>query len=844
MVSFPNGHPRPERDYVTNVTKAFLRYLPRRKGLSFLQIVGIACGVAAVVGMVLSARSALFSFSRAIEFVNGRATHSLERIAGPLDERVVTRVLNDPSAVAFSPVIDRKIRLSNGDVVRVLGIDPFLDQRVRPQMFNNGGANKNRDSSSLLSFLLDDRACMIDARTAARLHLVRDGILSTSRGRYRVADVFPSPSPEPIMLVDIGHAQRLFNLEGRIDRIDLILTDEGTFAARFGKEFRIQSLQQKERMYTGMLEAFRLNLEALSLMGLFVGVFLVYNTTTFAVVSRRKDAGILRSLGAGRTEVAAAFLSEVLFLGVAGGLFGGVLGYLLSRLLTVLVGQSISNLYFHLAPEPLPWNWWILAISVFFGCSASLLGSIFPLLDLNRTDPVKALYGRTATGGRRPGVRKTALLGLVVLATSGGLFALSSIHVYIGFAAAFTFLFGISLLTGPLLIVVNPFLKRLFTVISGLPGWMAASNIRQNMSRTAVAIAAFMVALSMSIGLGSMIGSFRQSLIWWMGTQLRGDVYVGSTTEGFEVPEAFFDELARVPGLGGVDPYRNIQVPYGGKSISLAAVSSAVLQKYTQFGWVHGDNRNWNAVREGGVVVSESFSRNFKIREGDKVTLNGAEGPATFVVSGVFFDYTTEHGLIMMDRLIYLRIFGDHTINSVGVFIDRKESERDRLLIYVRQEAHRWGLPVHTLPELRDRILGVFDSTFAVTRSMRILAIVVAFFGIAGALLTLFMERQREFGIYRALGLSARQVALMTLMEGIGMGVVSYVGSLFVGTILSIVLIKVINLQSFNWTIFYYPALGPYLTAGATAVLASASAALYPIWKVLRTYPHMQLREE
>ncbi len=127
---------------------------------------------------------------------------------------------------------------------------------------------------------------------------------------------------------------------------------------------------------------------------------------------------------------------------------------------------------------------------------------------------------------------------------------------------------------------------------------------------------------------------------------------------------------------------------------------------------------------------------------------------------------------------------------------------------------------------------------------MRILAIVVAFFGIAGALLTLFMERQREFGIYRALGFSTRQVAGMTLLEGLGMGLVSFLLSIGVGTLLGLMLIRVINLRSFNWTIFFYPAWEPYLLAAATAILASLGAAVYPIWKVYRTYPQMQIREE
>jgi putative ABC transport system permease protein len=372
---------------------------------------------------------------------------------------------------------------------------------------------------------------------------------------------------------------------------------------------------------------------------------------------------------------------------------------------------------------------------------------------------------------------------------------------------------------------------------------VAAGNIRQNLGRTAVAVAAFMVALSMSVGLSSMIGSFRQSLVWWMSTQLQADLYIGKIGEA-EVPENFYEELKSMKGLGGVDPFRNVQVSYRETSIYVSAVDPAVLQKYTNFGWLKGGNENWEPVKKGGVIVSESFYRRFKVQPGDRIVLNGAQGPAEFKVAAVFYDYSSEHGVVMMDRSTYLKTFGDHTINSLGIFIDAGNPHRKELLDEVRKKAQSLGLPVFTRDQLHGNILSVFDSTFAVTRSMRVLTIVVAFFGIAGALLTLFMERQKEFGIYRALGFSTPQVAGMTLMEGLGMGLVSFLLSIGVGTALAWVLIRVINLRSFNWTIFFYPEMGPYLLAAATSILASLGAAVYPIWKVYRTYPQMQIREE
>jgi putative ABC transport system permease protein len=268
------------------------------------------------------------------------------------------------------------------------------------------------------------------------------------------------------------------------------------------------------------------------------------------------------------------------------------------------------------------------------------------------------------------------------------------------------------------------------------------------------------------------------------------------------------------------------------------------LQRFTKFGWLRGGNENWDAVKQGSAIISESFSRRFGVKEGDTLALEGISGHVKIPVRAIFYDYTTEHGLVMMDRSTYIKIYGDRTINSLGIFIEPGNPRRTELLAEIRRKAQERNLPVLTSEQLQGNILALFDSTFAVTRSMRLLAIIVAFFGITGALLTLFLERRRDFGIYRALGFSTAQIGVMTVLEGLGMGLVSFLLSTVGGTALAIMLIKVINLRSFNWTIFYYPEWQPYVITGIVAICASLGAALYPLWKVCRTYPQMQIREE
>ncbi len=299
----------------------------------------------------------------------------------------------------------------------------------------------------------------------------------------RVIYVFPNPTGEPLIITDIGHAQELFDMSGYIDRADLVVNDEEPFRARWATGFKIESNRQKGETLSALLKAFKLNLQALSLFALFVCVFLIYNTAMFAVVSRRKDAGILLSLGASRHQIAAAFLVEVLLLGAAGGALGGVLGYLLSGFLVKVVGSAISTLYFPLSPSALPWSFWNLAGGVFLGSAAGIIGCMPSLLELGRLQPIHVLRGRTASRGTSGRAKRIAVTGTFCMAIAAALFGFSFLHVYVGFAGAFVFLIGASLFAGFMILLFVPALKQLFSRVMGLSGKIAIGNIKENLGQ-------------------------------------------------------------------------------------------------------------------------------------------------------------------------------------------------------------------------------------------------------------------------------------------------------------------------------------------------------------------------
>lgn len=824
------------------VLRSFLRSLLRRRALTLTQLAGVACGVAAVVGMALASDTALDSFRSAVHFLQGRSTHALALPVGPMTESVLTELMADPSVAAFAPVVDRQLGLTDGSSVRVLGLDPFLDNGLRPDLVFSSDLGEGEESR-FLDFLLERNTVILESRLARSLGVSPGDPLATQTGTLKVLGTFHHPVGEPLVLMDIAHAQEFFGAAGRIDRVDLILKDPRAFAALWSSRgYQVTSQGERQVVFEEMLRAFRLNLEALSLLALLVGVFLVYNTSMFSVITRRRIVGILRSLGATRREIVSAVAAEISFIGALGGAAGGVLGYALARVLTGIVGDTISRLYFFLRPLPPHWSWSIPVAGAALGLLASLLGGTFSIVRISREDPVDALSGRVPDVSHDQTAWWAAAAGLALTAASVLLLARSE-SIPTGYVGALGVILGLSLMGGVLLIFLSPAWKAVLRAFAGPVGPLAAGNVRRSLGRTAVAVAAFGVALSLVVGLGSMIGSFRKTLIWWMKGQIRADYYLQAPTGG-QIPHALYPELARVPGVGGVDPYQNATLSYRDTIIHVAAVDPVVLARFAKFAWYRGDDTAWQGVNEGGVIVSESFHRRFGLGRGDRVALTGSEGDRSFEVVGIFYDYTTEHGLIMMSRRSYLELFDDPSIETLAVFLEPEGSRPADTVEKIRALARGAGMVFSDRTGFEEKILSIFDATFSITHSMRAIAIIVAFFGITGALLTLFMERRKEFGIYRALGLTGWEVALMTLLEGLGMGIAGFFMSVVAGTAITFILIRVINVQSFNWTIFYHFDLVPYLTAAVIALFASAGAAVYPMIRVLRTYPKLQIREE
>ncbi|HUR20848.1 MAG TPA: ABC transporter permease, partial [Vicinamibacterales bacterium] len=366
--------------------------------------------------------------------------------------------------------------------------------------------------------------------------------------------------------------------------------------------------------------------------------------------------------------------------------------------------------------------------------------------------------------------------------------------------------------------------------------WLAVTNLSAAVPRLSISVAALAVSLSMMVAVSVMIGSFRETVIYWVGQTLQADLFVSPGARQAGGPEQALSPevvqtIASSADVAAVDRFRSIEVPYGDTRVRVAGGDFEVrLAHGTLLFKAPADARDAmrNAIGKDAVVVSEAFVIKQHVDVGGEVRLPTPAGPVPFKVAAVYYDYSSDRGVLVMDRGTFVRHYGDTAVSALSVYLrpgTDAEQARERVLGAVG-DAHR--VLVNTNASLRAEVLRIFDSTFAITYALEIIAILVAILGISGTLLTLILEREREFTVLRLIGTGRKQIQRMVVGEAVLIGAISQAVGLVVGLLLSLVLIYVINVQSFGWTIQFHLPVAFLVQASILIVLATAIAGLYP----------------
>jgi putative ABC transport system permease protein len=857
---------------LSSLARSSRRYLLRHPWQFGLAVLGVALGVAVVVAIDLANASARRAFTLSTEAVTGKATHQV--MGGPegLPDAVFRRLVLEAGIERAAPVVEDWVTVpaAPGEPSRtlhLLGIDPFSEAPFRGYLSGVTGSGPDRAAIDLGLLLTRPGAGVLAAGTAAELGLRIGGTFRVrAAGAEKTVELTGTLQPRDentgraiadLLIMDVAAAQELLGRTGRLDRIDLIVPEgaEGRrqlarAAAVLPPGARILPAAGRTRTMDEMTRAFRLNLTALSLLALVCGAFLIYNTMTFSVVQRRSAIGILRALGVTRREVFALVLGEALVvavLGTAAGLAGGVL---LGRGLVRLVTQTINDLYFVVSVRELAVPAAVLLKGTALGLGATLLAALVPALEATQAPPRAVLIRSDLEARLRRALPRATALGAALLVAGAGLLAFSGRALAPSFGGLFAVILGFALLTPAATVLLMRLLRRPMGALFGVLGRMAAGGVAASLSRTAVAIAALVVAVSVTVGLGVMIQSFRGTVVRWLDMFLQADVYVAvpSRAGGFSggrLDPAIAERAAALPGVERIRLLRRVELPSPSGPIPLVVIGTDD-RGLRSFELKTGRPAEvWPAFQRGGaVLVSEPFAWRTGIGRGGTVRLRTALGDREFPVAGVYYNYASDRGVVLMSRATYLRFWNDPTLSGFSLEL-APGADPDRFIRRLRATigAGR-ALSIQSNRALKRLSLAIFDRTFLITGVLRFLAGLVAFIGVLSSLMALQLERHRELGVLRANGLTPGQVwQLMTSQTGL-MGLAAGLLSLPVGLTLAAVMIYVVNRRSFGWTIRMEVAPGVLLQALLLALAAALLAGLYPAYKMARTSPAAALREE
>jgi putative ABC transport system permease protein len=844
-----------------------LRHLLRHPWQMGLAILGVALGVAVVVAIDLANESARRAFTISAEAVSGRATDEI--IGGPrgVDEELYRRLRVELGLRDSAPLVEGYASAPGraGLTLRVLGVDPLAEGRFRPFL----AASDARGSRDLGRLFTQPGAALISGETARAYGLglaegtsslpLRIGVeeqTATLVGLLEPEDAGAQRALDGILVVDIATAQEWLGSVGRLSRIDLILPDgaageelRARIRAALPPDAQLTRPEARTNAITQMTAAFELNLTALSLLALVVGMFLIYNTITFSVVQRRGLFGTLRCLGVTRGQVVALVLAESLAVALVGALAGVALGVALGRGLVGMVAQTINDLYFAVSVRNIELASAPLIKGFALGILTTLIAAAVPALEATFTPPRTVLRRSSYEERVRRVVPWVALGGLLLLATGAGMLAAPGRSLVLSFGGLFAITIGAAAVTPLATLLLMRLAQPIFSAAAGMLGRMAARDVVASLSRTSVAIAALMIAVSVTIGVGLMVGSFRTTVVRWLENTLRADIYVAApdATAGRPtkpMPPELIDRLVGAPGVERARRYRTVEVQ-GSLGTTLVVALDVAAADQPIFEFLGGDPAQiWGGWGRGDVLISEPLAFRHGLAVGDTLDLQTADGPRSFRVAGVFYDYGTDRGVVMIDLARYQALWRDTAVASLGLYA-APGVDTDTLVRELRALAGDETLvSIRSNRALRAGSLVVFDRTFAITGVLQLLATIVAFVGILAALMALQLERSRELGVLRANGLTPGQLWGVVLSQTGLIGLTAGLLAIPVGTLMALVLVFVINKRSFGWTLSFQLDAGLFAQALLVSVAAALLAGVYPAWRMGRTAPALALREE
>jgi putative ABC transport system permease protein len=843
--------------------RLMLRPLLQEPVRAILTVLAVTLGVAVVLAIDLAGTAATGSFRASMETLAG--DNDLEILAsGGVPESVVGTIAMLPYSVRISPRIEDSVILADTQqTIPLIGLD-LVAEGSDKRSGANSGTNLSElftPSQNALRYLQDPGSIWVGAslgkKPGERLQL----LINDQVREFTVRGVYPdSNGNESAIVMDLAAAQRALNRFGRIDRILLKVPEVPSLeewqqrvrsALPAGVEVRPQGTGTNENRR--MLAAFRWNLRLLSYIALIVGAFLIYNTISVSVVRRRPETGIARALGASRGAVLVAFIGEAAFFGLAGAALGLPVGRVMASGAVKLMAATVESLYVSSRPGAIELSVWSVLLAFVIGVGVSIVSAYSPAREASLVSPIEAM-----ARGRREYIARMHKSRDLWLALVLGILAAAAARVpaiegkpVFGYLAAILLVAAAALAIPAFTDAVMSRFSRWLGKILGVEALLASQSLSASLRRTSVLVAALSTAIAMMTSVGIMVGSFRETVLIWMNDRLPADLYLRPA--GNPAPDRhptlaleLADKISKLPGIAGVDRLRAYEISYNGMPATLASVDLSALRSDHRSNFFSGrpTAQVLAQIRDtDAVLVSEPFTYKHHVRAGDTITLALGAARQSFRIVDVYYDYGSERGSVLMDRQTMLRYLPDPAPSNLAIYVAPNASIES-----VRDEIARVSAGSRVLlfsnRDLRTDAIRIFDRTFAITYALEAVAVIVAVMGIAGALLALVIDRRRELGLLRFLGAAAGQVRKQILIEAGLLGLLANFVGLALGFALSLVLIYVINKQSFGWTIRFHWPVEVLLGAISVVYIATVLAGLYPAEVAVRLNPLEAVHED
>jgi len=843
-----------------------LKHAKLQKAQLIMAVAGICLGVAAMVSIDLVNRSVLRSFEESINQVTGRAVLQITGADSGFPEEMLDRVQAVPGVEYAVPVIETNANFSGGKErsLMILGIDVLQDHKIRDYSITDDSA----EIPDPLLFLAKRDSILFTRTMAAAegIKLEDDVRVQTVAGikTFKVRGLLNPEGPArvaggDIAIMDVYAAQIAFGKEGRIDRIDVTFLAGETFdtmqeriAKALPEGYSIDTPAGRTKQVEVLLGRFRNSMDLIGGMALFVGMYLIYNTVAIAVVQRKKEIGILRAIGASRAQVAGLFLAETLVVSAVASLLGAGLGLVFAKSAVGLVAQSVTDMYVKAAVAEIALSWPTMFGKILIGILASLAAAALPALSGARISPVSAIgasaYAEWGVFSGK-GIKSASLFCCLAAGALVCLFETTDVasplkSLGVISVAVVALLLGISFATPMLLARAVALLHGPLASVFGAGGRLAGLNLYKNMARNSVAVAAILCSIALFVSSANTVHSLRRSIFDWFDSIIRADILVSSghplATGGspaIPMPGEMQAEIEKIPGVKSVEPFRKGYLTYNGKKILLEVFDVALRMEYCPAMIAQGNREDMQRLLPGqdNVVVNEGFAARYRLAPGDSLTLPTPQGPRRFGVAAIIVSYTSDSGNIWMDVNTYRRYWHDPLVDTYEVLVQPTAdiaTVQQAILSRFGTERKLFAL---SAAAFKVEVRKILDRSFVLTNAVNVIALGIAGFGIIVTLLASVLERTREIGILRAIGMQRGQVAWVVLIESTLIGLMG--GGLGAGTG---ILIGWIELEgafrldlgaSITYHVHYAALAGALLLAAGLSALAG----LYPARRAART---------